>query len=82
MEGPIFNALVDIAALTGRAAMSVPVIPPLKAGPMLNDVCAELSQQMESRSREMSAELAQTAAQLEAMIFEGKIGFAEEMGES
>jgi hypothetical protein len=82
MEGPIFSALIDIAALTGKAAASVPVIPPLKAGPLLDDVCAELSQQMENGSREMTAELARTAAQLEAMIFEGKIGFADEMGES
>ncbi len=28
MEGPIFSALVDIAAITGKAAAGVPVIPP------------------------------------------------------
>lgn len=81
MEGPVFSALVDIAAMTGKAAATVPVIPPLKAGPLLDDACAELSQHMENRSREMTAELARTAAQLEAMIFEGKIGFADEIGE-
>lgn len=81
MEGPIFSALVDIAAMTGKAAAGVPVIPPLNAGPLLDDVCAALSQQMENRSREMQAELARTAVQLETMIFDGKVGFTDEMGE-
>ncbi|WAJ48013.1 hypothetical protein OK015_28615 (plasmid) [Mycobacterium sp. Aquia_216] len=82
MEGPVLSALIDIAALTGRAAVSVPEIPPLKAGPLLDDVCAGLSQRMEDQRREMVIELASTAAELEAMIFEGKIGFADEIGES
>lgn len=81
MDGRVFSALVDIAALTGKAAATVPVIPPLKAGPLLDDVCAELSERMETQSREMTAELARTAAQLEAMIFEGKIGLDDEIGE-
>lgn len=81
MEGQVFCALVDLAAVTGKAAASVPVIPPLKAGPLLDDVCAELSQIMEDQSREMTAELARTAARLEEMIYTGKIGFTEEIGE-
>ena len=81
MEGPVFSALVDIAALTGKAAESVPVIPPLKAGPLLDDVCAELSEKMKTQSRAMTAELARAAAQLEEMIFTGKIGFTEEIRE-
>lgn len=81
MDGRVFSGLVDLAALTGKAAATVPAVPPLTAGPLLDDVCAELSEQMESQSREMSAELARTAAQLEAMIFEGKIGLHDEIGE-
>lgn len=82
MQGPVFSALVEIAALTGTAAANVPEIPPLEAGPLLDDVCAELWARMEDQSRKMTAESARTAARLEAMIFEGKIGLTDdEIGE-
>lgn len=68
MGGTIFSALVDSAAMTGKAAATVLVIPPLKAGPLLDDVCAELSQHRENWSGEMAAELARIAARLEALM--------------
>lgn len=81
MDGRVFSALVDIAALTGKAAAAVPVIPPLTAGPSLDDACAKLFEHMDRQSREMTAELTRTTAQLEAMVFEGKIGVHDEIGE-
>lgn len=81
MDGRVFSALVDIAALTGKAAAAVPAIPPLTAGPLLDDACAKLFEQMDRQSREMTAELTRTTAQLEAMVFEGKIGVHDEIGE-
>lgn len=81
MDGRVFSALVDIAALTGKAAAAVRAIPPLTAGPLLDDACAKLFEQMDRQSREMTAELTRTTAQLEAMVFEGKIGVHDEIGE-
>lgn len=82
MQGPIFRALVEIAALTGRAAADVPVVASLTPGRLLDNACADLSQKMQNRSREMAVELSRTAARLEEMVLTGNIGAADEIGES